>query len=411
VAEQVGDSWAIGWSLHVLIIVAMMRGDASTALPLFKGALDVVEGDTALTDLGLLLRVNEAVALGDLDRYDEGIAAATRVRERADNAGSLVRLAQAQSALGELLFRVGRWDDAQAEVETLPDEFKDPAVICCDRGVAAVIAFHRGDPITARRHLASAASSAEKIGTRVIATLAAARSLEHEISGDTGKALGLLTAGVADNLEELDEMEDLLPEVARLAARTGSAEVAADVAIRAEALARQADIPHRRAAAAYCRGLLDDDPALLQDAADLFGDAGLPLLRAKALEAAAVGHAIQGHRASARTAFTRADDLYDQLGAHWDLAHLRARLRRYGVRRGPRSKHRQDRTGWHSLTPTETRIAAMVAEGLSNKQIAEQLVLSTRTVETHVSHILTKLAVRSRVDITREAGNHLRTSG
>ena len=42
------------------------------------------------------------------------------------------------SALGQLLFAVGRWDDAQAEVEVLPDEFKDPSATCCDRGVAAV---------------------------------------------------------------------------------------------------------------------------------------------------------------------------------------------------------------------------------------------------------------------------------
>ena len=44
----------------------------------------------------------------------------------------------------------------------------------------------------------------------------------------------------------------------------------------------------------------------------------------------------------------------------------------------------------------------MVAEGMSNRKIAEQLVLSTRTVDTHVSHILAKLGVRSRVDIARE---------
>ena len=73
------------------------------------------------------------------------------------------------------------------------------------------------------------------------------------------------------------------------------------------------------------------------------------------------------------------------------------------MRRGSRSKHRQLRTGWDSLTRTETKVAALVAEGLSNRQIAEQLVLSTRTVESHVSHILGKLGVRSRVDITREA--------
>lgn len=405
-AEQAGDRWALGWSLHVLIIVSLMRGDMAAALPLFNRALDVVADDTALTDLALLLQVNQAVALGDLDRYKEALHAAERVRDLADNTGSLVRLAQAQSALGTLLFEVGRWDDAQAEVENLSDDFKDPSVTCCDRGVAATIAFHRGDPDTARQHLSLAAPSAEKIGNRVVASLALARSLDHEISDEPAEALAVLTAGVTSHAEELDEMEDLLPEAARLAAQTGTADAAADIATQAATLARRSQVPHRLAAAAYCRGLLDGDPALLQDAAERYDDAGRPLLRAKALEAAAIGYATRGDRGSARKAFTRADDLYDGLGANWDLAHLRAQLRRHGIRRGPRSKHRQDRTGWNSLTPTETKVAGMVAAGLPNRQIAEHLVLSPRTVGTHVSHILAKLSVRSRIDIAREAAEH-----
>src|SRR3712207_7114907 len=53
-------------------------------------------------------------------------------------------------------------------------------------------------------------------------------------------------------------------------------------------------------------------------------------------------------------------------------------------------------SGWDSLTPTESRVGAMVANGMSNRDIDAQLVLSTRTVETHVSHILKKLGGRSR---------------
>ena len=71
--------------------------------------------------------------------------------------------------------------------------------------------------------------------------------------------------------------------------------------------------------------------------------------------------------------------------------------------RGPRSKHRQARSGWGSLTPAETKIAALVGEGLSNPEIAARLLLSRRTVATHVSHILKKLGVHSRTDIAREA--------
>jgi DNA-binding CsgD family transcriptional regulator/DNA polymerase III delta prime subunit len=406
-AEQAGDQWAIGWALHVLTIVSIMRGDVAHALPLFDRALDVVGDNPGLTDLGLLLQINQSVALGDMDRYTEAIAAAERVRQLADHAGSLVRLAQAQSALGELLFEVGRWDDAQAEVEILPDEFKDPGATCCDRGVAAAIAFHRGDPATGRQHLNLAEPSAEKLGNRVVASLALARSLDHEVAGAPEEALSVLTAGVANDAEELEEMEDLLPEAARLAVSTEAIDTAAEIASQAASLATHSQVPHRLGAAAYCRGLVDDDPSLLLHAADRYAEADRPLLRAKALEAAAIGFATRGDRGAARTAFTRADDLYDGLGANWDLAHLRAQLRRHGIRRGPRSKHRQARVGWNSLTPTETRIARMVADGLPNRRIAEQLVLSPRTVGTHVSHILAKLGVRSRIDIAREAAGQV----
>ncbi|MBB4905492.1 helix-turn-helix transcriptional regulator [Actinophytocola algeriensis] len=407
-AEEAGDNWSLGWSLHVLIVVSMMRGEVAEALPLFDRALSVVGDDTDLNDLRLLLQINKAVALGDLDRYDEALGAATRVRQLADHTGSLVRLAQAQTALGELLFEVGRWDDAQAEIETLPDDFKDPGATCCDRGIAAMIAFHRGDAVTARQHLALAAPSAEQIGNRVVSSLTLAHSLDREVDDQPEEALAVLTARVGGDAEELDEVEDLLPEAARLAAYTGAADAAADVAAQAATLARRSSVPHRLGTAAYCRGLLDRDPFLLQHAADRYRDAGRPLLRAKALEAAAIGFAGRDEKDAARAAFTRADELYDRLGANWDLAHLRAHLRRFGIRRGPRVKHRQAQVGWNSLTPTETKIAAMVAEGMSNRQIAEQLVLSPRTVGTHVSHILAKLGVRSRIDIAREAAEHVK---
>jgi DNA-binding NarL/FixJ family response regulator len=56
-------------------------------------------------------------------------------------------------------------------------------------------------------------------------------------------------------------------------------------------------------------------------------------------------------------------------------------------------------TGWEALTATEQRVAALVADGLSNPDIATVLFLSRRTVQTHVSHIIAKLGVRSRVEV------------
>jgi predicted ATPase/DNA-binding CsgD family transcriptional regulator len=55
----------------------------------------------------------------------------------------------------------------------------------------------------------------------------------------------------------------------------------------------------------------------------------------------------------------------------------------------------------HTLTSRERQIAALVSNGLSNRQIAGQLVISSRTVDAHVQHILTKLGFSSRVQIAR----------
>ena len=213
----------------------------------------------------------------------------------------------------------------------------------------------------------------------------------------------MLTAGFTGKTEELDEIEYLLADAVRLAAKTGDLETARALAGHAVAFAAGSEIPHRQANALYCRGLLDHDAARLLAAADRYGDASRPLFTAKALEAGAGEFVAAGDRGQARAAFTRAVEIYASLGAAADVARLQASFRAHGIRRGPRSKHRQARSGWGSLTPAETKIAALVGEGLSNPEIAARLLLSRRTVATHVSHILKKLGVHSRTDIAREA--------
>ncbi len=407
-AAETADDWAIGWALHVLTIVAVMQGRMTDALPLFDRALAVTQADPALTDLRLLLQINQAITLGDLDRYEDAFTAARQARELADRAGTVIRLGQAHSALGQLLFHTGRWDEALAEVGVLHEDLKEPGAACCDHGVAAVIRFHRGETAAGRCHLAAAAPHAQRIGNRVVGPLALARSLDAEQAGTLPEALAVLTAGFADDAEELEEIEDLLADAVRLATTIGDLDTAKTLAGHAEALAGESGIPHRQANALYCRGLLDHDAALLLSAAKRYGDATRPLLSAKALEAAAEAFVDSGDRSQARAAFTRAVEVYTSLGAASDVAQLQARFRAHGIRRGPRSKHRQARRGWDSLTPTETKIAALVVEGLSNPQIAAGLFLSRRTVATHVSHILKKLDVNSRIDIAREAA--LRTT-
>jgi DNA-binding NarL/FixJ family response regulator len=126
-------------------------------------------------------------------------------------------------------------------------------------------------------------------------------------------------------------------------------------------------------------------------------------LRAQALEAAAEEFVAVDGRDQARAAFSQAAEAYTALGAAVDVARLQTNFRAHGIRRAPRTKHRRVDSGWDSLTPAEVKIAALVEQGLSNPEIAAQLFLSRRTVATHVSHILKKLDVNSRIDIAREA--------
>ena len=403
VAEEAGDNWAMGWALHVLTIVTGTQGKMTDPLPLFDRALTVTRADPALTDLRLLLQINKAVTLGNLDRYQEALTSARQARNLADQVGIVIRLIQAHGALGQLLFNSGRWADAMTEVESLPEDLKEPIAACSDLGIAAVICFHRGEDDQARRHLAAAAPHAERIGNRIIGPLALARSLDNEHAGKLPEALAVLTADFTGNTEALEEIEDLLPDGVRLATQTGDSAAATALAGHAAALAADSEIPHQQANAMYCRGLLDHDPARLLTAAQRYTDAGRPLLAAKALEAAAGEFLDTGDRDQVRAAFTKSGDIYTSLGAVTDAARLQARFRAHGIRRGPHAKHRRARSGWDSLTPTETKVAALVGEGLSNPEIAAKLLLSRRTVATHVSHILRKLGVNSRIDIAREA--------
>ena len=337
-ATEAGDGWAMGWALLMLALATSMRGDMAEALPLFDRALEVTASDPALTDLRLLLQLNKAVTLGSLDRYEEALAAAGQARQLAGQAGATFRLAQATSALGQLLFQMGRWDDALAEVGALREDLTEPGAACCDLGVAAVISFHRGEVAAARGYLAAADPHARRLGRRPIASLALARSLDREQDGALPEARAALT-GAFDGNEEVEEIEYLLADAVRLATQTGATGTAQALAGHADALAAGSRIPHRLANALYCRALLDRDAARLLVAAERYGDASRPLLRAKALEAAAGYFVDAGDRGQARAAFTATVEVYASLGAAADIARVQAKFRAHGIRRGPHAKH------------------------------------------------------------------------
>jgi DNA-binding CsgD family transcriptional regulator len=185
----------------------------------------------------------------------------------------------------------------------------------------------------------------------------------------------------------------------RVALTAGDRARAASVAACAGQLAAgNPELVPLAAAARHCRGLLDRDAAEIELAAAGYRH---PWAAASAHEDAGVVLAARGDHEAARGTFEQSLTAYERAGAERDAARLRSRLRALGIR--PTHWTRADRpvTGWRSLTATERRVAAVIAEGLTNAEAAARLFLSRHTVDYHLRKVFRKLGVRSRSELTR----------
>jgi DNA-binding NarL/FixJ family response regulator len=309
-----------------------------------------------LYDLGLV-----ECAAGNLDAADRAVARAVEAAIDADNMWSERLLLYARSLVDAWL---GRADEARAAATRLIDETgslgMDKAV---PRGlsVLGLLALSEGDAEGGARDLAEAARRREEMGVRH-------PGAEPELA-DAVEALAV--AG------ELDAATDLMGRLQR----------------RAEAV----DSPWPLAAATRARGALllargdgAEAATLLHEAATHFDRLGFrpDAERARLLEGRAILR--DGRRSQAAEVLATARDGFAAIGAPLWEARAVEELERVSPGRAS-----------GDLTPTEGRIAALVAEGLKNREIAERLFLSVATVEAHLTRIYRKLGIRSRSDLTR----------
>jgi DNA-binding CsgD family transcriptional regulator len=187
---------------------------------------------------------------------------------------------------------------------------------------------------------------------------------------------------------------------------------------------------HEKGALARARGELGKAAALHQEALSAWAAVRDPIGIAQSLEQLAGIAAAEGRPAHAACLFGAAHAARD--GTHFpyppsrdgaqytkDVALARDRLASEdfdkawddGVRLSTDEAIRfasfgspaQDRpcAGWASLTRAERAVAALVAESLTNREIGERLFISPRTVQTHLSHVFSKLGFSSRRDLAR----------
>jgi len=189
------------------------------------------------------------------------------------------------------------------------------------------------------------------------------------------------------------DLVEALAEVAEL-------EKAREAADRVAVLAREQDHPWGLATAARCAALIDlagtqrtENAARgLENAAEQYEKLGLKFDAARSLLCAGRSQRRLRRWGDARRNLERAAAGFDALEADGWRDHARAEIERVGARRP---------SGDGKLTPSERRTSDLAASGLSNKEIAQELVVTVHTVEVHLSRAYAKLGIRSRSQIAK----------
>ena len=299
---------------------------------------------------------------------------------------------------GGIAFTAGDWDGAVAELDSALERAEETGTgwISIPVGVRAYIDAHRGRTGPARARLESFRH----------------RGLPLQYGHDRPGWAELAVLEAEGATREAARLARTLWSAARSRPGRWAAELAADVTrVALAGLDRRLSGQLRDDVPALCppdvsrlvRGMLDADPGAIEDAAAELAGTGRRAAEAFAREELACAAAAAGDRDRAAAALNAALAGYQRLGAVPDRDRALARTRALGVRRGSRMAHRDADFGWAALTATETRIAGLVRDGLTNREIGTRLFVSPRTVQTHVSHILQKTGLRSRVEIARFA--------
>jgi DNA-binding CsgD family transcriptional regulator/tetratricopeptide (TPR) repeat protein len=342
-----------------------------------------------------------------LDRFDEAQATIHRGRYAAESLGIADALPVFHYQQALLDFCRGRLDDALAELDTRSRLVEQTEIgwHVPAESLRALIAIHRDDLIAAGRHVAAAEREAAQGGPpHGMDLLTLARGRLFEATGDTHAAIEAIASGVtaSSTAGAITFLPVLGPELVRLAAAVGDPGQAAAAIPSLDQVARLN--PGAGSLQAYAlagHGLLDGDRDALTAAAGLLRDSG------RALEAARVAESVAAlSAAKAREPLEAARQAYHSCRAPRDVARVEAALRALGVRRGVPGARRRPDHGWQSLTDTELKVVRLVAERLTNPEIAQRMFISRRTVQTHVSHALAKLGVATRRELGAEAGKH-----
>jgi len=407
-AERAGDPGLLAESLSTVGFLACLRG-APEEESAFDRALALepeVEGlyaDERPTWL-------HAVSLMFHDRFDEARDRMQSLVEEALERGEENSLPTIRYRLSMLESWAGNWAQAEDHAALgLEGALQTDQPVAAARllGTSALVHALLGNVQKAREEASESLRRLEELG-QPASVLASPRSVLGFVSlceGEPSRAVEELTR-VREDLRRIGTGEPgafrFAADLAESCVAVGAVEAAEDVTSELEEQGARLGRAYALATGARCRALIraatgDLDAALGSVAEALSHHERLPQPFEVGRTLLAAGRIQRRSRlkTEARRSLTRSLDIFDRLGSPLWSARARDELGRIGGRP----------PGTAELTPTEERVAALAAEGRTNREIAQQLFMTVRTVEWNLSKVYRKLQVRSRTELARTVGD------
>ncbi|SIO88809.1 LuxR family transcriptional regulator [Nocardiopsis sp. JB363] len=383
----------------VRLRIAFGRGDLDFARDHAGEVLQRIPGSATATKAHRTTRLILAVALASQDRFVEASSTIDMALwEEVAADASAAPFWEAHRAL--LLLWRGELDRAEQACLRVDCGVDPSGNLARDvRSVLGHIHLLRGEEHVARQyfHRILAEDRSLSCPRQQEATLGLARA--------TG---GLPAAEIYGSLEGNATLLLRSPESAahlvRLALKANRPEQAERVVHTSTRLAREnPGTASLLGAARHASGLFMNDPGLLQAAVEAYEDSPRPFPRALALEDAGRAAARKGDTARSRPRLSRAHEIYEGCGARGPADRV-ARALRDLTRRSegtPAAATPAPDRAWNELSDSERRVALLVTDGLTNREVADRIFLSPHTVDSHLRSSFRKLEVRNRVELAR----------
>ena len=406
--EMSGDDLSVTLGLWGLSLRRYGEGHAAMAVDLAGRALRIA---TASRDPEVTKHLHYdllALYLLSADRLDDAEEALQTGLCNAERLGATWNVVTYYLILGQLRLYSGSWDEARVDFQTalsLAAEVGTRLGLVWNHSFQAQLALHRGDLDAADEHARTSAAVASARDPEAPDAIPMwAQALVSEAKGDLDAAHSYAQM-IWRSLASWDVWwlyQDAGFDLARIALAADDRALATAIVEATEELARRNAAPTAVGQARRARAMLEDDADLFVEAVAAYRRGPRPFALAQACEDAGAALARIGNPGEGRLLLEEAIEGYERVGAARDISRAEASLRSLGVRRGRRGPRRRPTIGWDALTDTEQKVAALVAEGLSNPEVAGRLYISRRTVETHMGHIFGKLTLSSRSEL-REA--------